>query len=132
MVQFDAIKRFSTSQLKPRLPLYAQGIATFFHIIWCYVFIRKLDWKMTGAAISLNLTYFINMLVLDWLIKVSPDFKNTVVSHDKRSFTGWKEYFRVGIFGAILECLGWWNLNLCFLFSGYLGIDQIAVQVIIT
>ena len=43
----------------------------------------------------------------------------------------WKEYLSVGIYGAILECLGWWNLHVCFLFSGYLGVREVATQVVI-
>jgi Na+-driven multidrug efflux pump len=30
-----------------------------------------------------------------------------------------------------LECLGWWNLNIVFLFAGYLSVTSIAAQVII-
>lgn len=132
MVQFDATKRFSSSQLKPKLPLIAQLIATFFHVIWCYLFIKKWDYGIYGAAFAINITYFMNMFILDWLVAQSPQFKLTKIPHDRRSFTGWDEYFRIGLYGAMLECLGWWNLNICFMFSGYLGVRQIAVQVIIT
>jgi MATE family multidrug resistance protein len=38
---------------------------------------------------------------------------------------------RIGLYGAILESLGWWNLHICFLFSGYLGTDSIATQVVV-
>lgn len=86
---------------------------------------------ITGAAIAINLTYFINMIILDLLIFFSPDFTQTKIPHDHRSFTEWPEYFRIGIFGALLECLSWWNLNICFMFSGYLGVREIAIQVII-
>lgn len=37
----------------------------------------------------------------------------------------------IGWYGALLECLSWWNLNICFMFSGYLGVSQIATQVVI-
>lgn len=122
MIQFDATKRFSSSQLKPNLPLYAQMLATIFHILFCYLFIKVMDWGISGAAIALNITYFLNMYILDNLIKLSPEFQKTWLRHDQRSFTEWNEYFRIGLYGAMLECLGWWNLNICFMFSGYLGV----------
>jgi Na+-driven multidrug efflux pump len=37
----------------------------------------------------------------------------------------------LGISGALQECLGWWNLNICFLFSAYLSTDNTAAQVVL-
>lgn len=30
-----------------------------------------------------------------------------------------------------MECLGWWNLNICFLFTAYLSTDNTAAQVVL-
>lgn len=106
-------------------------ISTFFHIVWCNIFIAILDLKIVGAAISLNLTFFLNMFIIDFWISQSSDFEQTWISHDGRSFEGWGEYLSVGLYGALLECLGWWNLNICFMFSGYLGVTSTATQVVI-
>jgi len=80
---------------------------------------------------SLNLTYLLNMIILDFWISSSAEFKDTWVSIDERTYQEWPVYMRIGFYGAILECLGWWNLNICFLFSGYLGTASIAAQVVI-
>ena len=77
---------------------------------------------IVGAALSLNITYFVNLVILDVLITMSPTFAGTIIPHDQRSFSGWNEYFSIGLYGALLECLGWWNLNICFMFSGYFGV----------
>jgi len=131
MCQFDASKRFASSQFKTKLPLYCQLISTFFHGFWCYYFIKVLDMKLVGAAISLNLTNLINLILLDSLMSFSGEFQETLVPYDWRSFKDWKGYMDIGLFGALLECLGWWNLDICFLFSGYLGVDTIATQVVV-
>jgi hypothetical protein len=73
----------------------------------------------------LNMTYILNMVALDLWIRFSKDFEGTVVSHDARSLQEWPVYLRIGLYGAILECLGWWNLHICFIFSGYLGTLEI-------
>lgn len=86
-----------------------------------------MEYGIVGAAMSLNLTYIMNSVILDVLIATSADFAHTMVSHDQRSFSGWEDYFSIGLYGALLECLGWWNLNICFMFSGYFGVRQIAV-----
>jgi len=71
------------------------------------------------------------MLLLDGLIARREDFKETWIPNDGRVMQEWASYFKVGMYGAILECLGWWNLHICFLFSGYLGVVEIATQVVI-
>jgi Na+-driven multidrug efflux pump len=82
--------------------------------------------EILGAALSLTITHYTNLIILDKWIGSREDFKETWIKHDERSKTEWGPYFKVGIFGALLECLGWWNLHICFLFSGYLGVNQIA------
>lgn len=37
---------------------------------------------IVGAALSLNLTYFMNLIILDALIATSPEFAATKVAHD--------------------------------------------------
>lgn len=78
-----------------------------------------------------NITYFVNLIVIEIMIRNSPDFEQTFIPIGKDAFTGWGEYMSIGLYSATLECLGWWNLNICFLFSGYLGTTEIAAQVVI-
>ena len=97
----------------------------------CNIFIRILDLGVLGAAISLNLTWFSNMIILDYWMSVSGDFEESLVKIDNRAFKGWCSYLSIGFFSAILECLGAWNLNICFLFSGYLGVTSIDTQIVV-
>lgn len=71
------------------------------------------------------------MLIIEYWVRSSHEFEDTWIKHDSRSFTEWREYMSIGWYGALLECLSWWNLNICFMFSGYLGVSQIATQVVI-
>ena len=82
--------------------------------------------KIRGIAMALNCTYFVNLIILEILIRCSETFKDTYIPLSADSFTCWGEYLTIGIYSALLECLGWWNLNICFLFSGYLGIAETA------
>ena len=91
-------------------------------MFWCYLFINYYDLRIAGAAMALNLTYFINLTTLEILVRSSESFKDTYISIDSRAFKGWYDYLEVGFYSAILECLTWWNLNICFMFSGYLGV----------
>ena len=68
---------------------------------------------------------------MDYYLTNGTYFKDTYVKSDERTYTEWGEYMRIGFYGALQECLIWWNLNICFMFSGYLGVTEIATQVII-
>lgn len=61
----------------------------------------------------------------------SEAFEKTYIALDSRAFELWGEYLEIGWYGALLECLTWWNLHICFMFSGYLGVTETAAQVAI-
>ena len=73
------MKRFASSQLKNNLVLIAQLIATVLHFVWCYLFIKVYDLKIEGAAFALNLTYIINWVSLEVLIRSSESFNETYI-----------------------------------------------------
>lgn len=81
---------------------------------------------MYGACIAYNITNLFNMAILQLWILTSSEFEKARVGLDMRAFDEWGEYLRIGLNGAFLECLGWWNLNICFLFSAYLETDSTA------
>lgn len=82
--------------------------------------------KVKGAAFALSLTYFINLGLLEIFVRRSAAFAETYVTVDKQAFERWGEYLEVGWYSAVLESLSWWNLHICFLFSGYLGVNEAA------
>jgi hypothetical protein len=61
-----------------------------------------MEYGMFGAALSMNLTCFLNMVILDLLIYRSASFKNIILPHDKRSFSEWDVYLECGMYGAFL------------------------------
>ena len=114
MIQFDATKRFCTSQLQTYQPFVSQFASSMLHIGWCYYFIVYWDLQIRGAAIAMNITYFLNFIFLEVWITTSEAFvDNWIHYHNGSGFSAWRQYFKVGWYGAILECLGWWNLNIC-------------------
>lgn len=113
-------------------PFVSQFASSILHFIWCYYFIVYWDLQIRGAAIAMNITYFLNFIFLEiWITSSDAFIDNWHNYHSGSGFSAWRQYFKVGWYGAILECLGWWNLNICFLFSGYLGVAQIAAQVVV-
>jgi Na+-driven multidrug efflux pump len=86
--QFDSSRRFLCSQYKNSIPVVTQIITTFLHLLWCYIFILKLEMREVGAAIALNITYILNMVITDAIIRYQKDteFKDMVFFYDETVF----------------------------------------------
>jgi Na+-driven multidrug efflux pump len=39
------------------------------HLLWCYIFIQVCGLREYGAAIATNITYILNMILCDELLK---------------------------------------------------------------
>lgn len=43
----------------------------------------------------------------------------------------WGAYLRVGIPGAFMLCFEWWAFELLAIFTGYMGVEALAAEVVI-
>ena len=88
MGQFDATKKFLSSQQKSDIPVWTQVITTILHFIWCLTFIRWLNMKEVGAAIATNLTYILNMVIADvWIrFRANTEFEHMIFFYDSSIF----------------------------------------------
>ena len=62
---FDATRKFMSAQFESRLPVYVQLVTLILHILWCYLFIYVWDGREVGAALATNITYILNMVLID-------------------------------------------------------------------
>ena len=68
MGQFDATKKFLSSQQLSRIPVVTQIFTTILHLLMCWLFIKEWKMKEVGAAIATSLTYILNMVISDiWI-----------------------------------------------------------------
>lgn len=102
------------------------------HFVWCHLFIVELEWGMLGAALGTNLTYLSNMILTDFVIYRSSTFDRTRAPLFSSSlFSNWWDYLRIGIPGACMLCFEWWAFEFLAVFSGYMGVAQLAAEVVI-
>ena len=80
MGQFDSTKKFLSSQLKNKIPVIVQLFTTVLHILWCHLFIYKANMRENGAALATNITYILNMVISDGIIRLrkNGEFKDMV------------------------------------------------------
>lgn len=84
-----------------------------------------------GAAMALNLTYISNMVISDIWMSMSQECSLTLVKWDKSALTEWGSYLRVGVPGACMLCFEWWAFEILAIFTGYMGVEALAAEVVI-
>ena len=135
--QFDATKRFLSAQYSTDIPVWTQLITTIFHFLWCWLFIWKMDGREKGAAIATNITWIMNMLICDCVIrykkhyKEDPDLTQMIRFYDMSVFRDINVYLKIGIPNMLMLCCEWWIFEILTIFSGLLGVTQLATEVVI-
>ena len=136
MGQFDATKKFLSSQQKTMIPVVVQLISTPLHILWGWLFIRHMDMREVGGAIATNLTYIMNMIMADIWIRATADstFPDMVFWYRSEDLCNWSEictYLKIGVPGMFMLCFEWWAFELLAIFSGLLSVTDLAAEVVI-
>jgi len=135
--QFDATKRFLSAQYSTDIPVWTQLFTTILHFLWCWLFIWKMDGREKGAAIATNITWILNMILCDFTIrykkhyKEDPDFKHMIKFYDMSVFRDINVYLKIGIPNMLMLCCEWWIFEILTIFSGLLGVTQLATEVVI-
>lgn len=73
------------------------------------------------------------MLLSDALLHFHSDFELTRgKSFSARTiFSGWFDYLRIGLPGAMMLCFEWWAFEILAVISGWIGVQALAAEVII-
>jgi MATE family multidrug resistance protein len=100
--------------------------------LWCYIFISKLGLREYGAAIATNITFILNLIICDiWIKLEKKKYGKQWFAFNSDSFKDLGGFLQVGIPGALMLCFEWWAFELLALFSGYMGTEYIASEVIV-
>ena len=128
---FDATRKFMSAQLEVMIPLYIQAVTLVIHLIICWLFVAKLGMRDTGAALATDITYILNMVLIDIVCWRSEKYKESWTLPDSRVFENICHYIKVGIPGACMLCFEWWCFELLAIFSGLMSVEALAAEVII-
>jgi len=91
------------------------------------LFINVYDGKEKGAAIATNITWILNMVIADIVIrykkyKEDEDLKHMIKFYDMSVFNDVKVYLKIGIPNMLMLCCEWWIFEILTIFSGLLGV----------
>ncbi|EYU44602.1 hypothetical protein MIMGU_mgv1a022553mg [Erythranthe guttata] len=96
----------------------------------CWAFVFKFDLGSGGAALSIGISYWFNIVVLVLYVKCSSTCKKTRSSLSRDVFATTREFFRFAVPSAVMVCLEWWSFELVILLSGMLPNPQLETSVL--
>ena len=82
--------------------------------------------RETGAAISTNLTFILNMLICDTWIRFdkNKELKDMIFFYDLTIFKKKQllNYLKIGVPGMRMVCFEWWAFEILAIFTGYISV----------
>lgn len=127
---FDMKKRFLNCMSITWVPMFAQVVATLFHILWCYLFAEVFDFGVQGLGVATLLSDLILVIVIESFSLMVPIVNDTRASLDKYALQGWMEYFHYGVPAAVSRCAALWAFELLMFLSGIMGVREQAALTI--
>lgn len=80
----------------------SSGITTLVHILVCWFLVFKSGLGSNGAALSIAISYWINVLLLMIYIKFSPTCKKTWIGLSKEAFRDVIDFLRLAVPSAVM------------------------------
>ena len=88
------------------------------HIGICYLFVHTFGLGLQGAAIALNINYFVNLTSFVIFTYKSSQTKKTLAPWGRESFRGFTEILKYGIPSGAQLFLDWGSFEVLAIFIG--------------
>ncbi|ESR43948.1 hypothetical protein CICLE_v10013864mg, partial [Citrus x clementina] len=100
------------------------------HILLCWVLVFKADFGSTGAALSISMSYWFNVIILALYMRHSPSCTKTRTLISKEILPCMKEFTAFALPSVFMFCLEWWFYEILILLSGLLPNPKLETSVI--
>ena len=126
---FDLTRRFLNCFKTTWVPMFCQVIIIALHLFWCHLFVHRFQWDLRGLALAQNLTSFTMFLSSTIIVNCESATKHALVWLDQAVlWTGWKDYFAMGVPITAITLAEHWAWQLLVIMSGILGVSQQAIM----
>ncbi|KAI3765880.1 hypothetical protein L2E82_15926 [Cichorium intybus] len=112
--------RFLQTQNNTKPLMISTGFASLLHVLCCWILVSKLGFGSSGAALSVAIAYWINVLILGIYIKFSHTCERTWLGFSKYGVRDLAGFLVLGIPSALMVCLEHWSYEFLVLISGIL------------
>jgi len=126
----EAFKRYLQAQGITKPSLYITLLTIIINIISQYILVIVLKLGFIGSPIATIISLWNSPIVMLLYMLFTKIYKNTWGGFTIEAFYGLWEYLKLGIPGAFMVCLEWWNFEVTVLEAGYLGANSIDAHVI--
>lgn len=131
--QFDCSMRFLGAQYINKIPIYTQLFSTSLHVLWCYIFVQRMNLGELGVALAINITYFLNMAITDALLRYKTErFGDMIFWYDESSFTNLGPYVTLAFQGMLLSIAEFSIFDVLNVVAGTISVQAAAAQSIST
>ncbi|KAF2311461.1 hypothetical protein GH714_023247 [Hevea brasiliensis] len=96
------------------------GITSLVHLLICWTFIFRFGFGNEGAALSIAISYWTNVLILAIYVKFSPTCQNTWTGFSRAGTKNLLSFLKLGIPSALMVCLELWSYEFLVIMSGLL------------
>ncbi|XP_012079981.1 protein DETOXIFICATION 16 [Jatropha curcas] len=112
------------------LPLVlSTGVTSLVHVFLSWTFIFRLQLGNIGAALSVAVSYWINVLILAMYIKLSPTCQKTWTGFCSEGAKNLLSFLKLGIPSALMVCLEFWSYEFLVFMSGLLPNPKLELSV---
>ncbi|KAF8091626.1 hypothetical protein N665_0441s0033 [Sinapis alba] len=112
------------------LPLFLSSFgALCFHIPFCWLLVYKLRFGTVGAALSIGVSLWFNVVLLWFFVRDSALYRETKNLQAQEIFSSMKQFISLAIPSAMMTCLEWWSFEILLLLSGLLPNSKLETSV---
>ncbi|KAJ8562976.1 hypothetical protein K7X08_031428 [Anisodus acutangulus] len=113
------------------IPLLISSCLTIaIHVPLCWFLVYQSGLKNIGAALSMDVSLWMNVAILASYMRYSPACEKTRVPISWEIFDGMKEFFKFAIPSAVMICLEGWSFEIIIVLSGLLPNPQLETSVL--
>ncbi|KAK8714637.1 hypothetical protein V6N13_041988 [Hibiscus sabdariffa] len=126
----QCVLRFLRTQNNIFPMVLSSGITTLIHIFMCWALVFGVGLGSKGAALAGSVSYWINVLMLGFYIKLSPSCAQTWTSFSKESLQEILPFLRLAVPSAVMVCLESWSFQILVFLSGLLPNPELETSVL--
>uniref|UniRef100_A0A0D9WQ04 Protein DETOXIFICATION n=1 Tax=Leersia perrieri TaxID=77586 RepID=A0A0D9WQ04_9ORYZ len=106
------------------------GATALCHFVVCWVLVYGVGLGSKGAALSIAVSYWINVVILAVYVRVSGSCKKTWTGFSMEAFRDALSFLRLAVPSALMVCLEMWSFELIVLLSGLLPNPKLETSVL--
>ncbi|XP_021291987.1 protein DETOXIFICATION 16-like [Herrania umbratica] len=126
----QCLLRFLRTQNNVFPMVLSSGITTLIHIFVCWILVFKFGLGNKGAALAGSISYWINVLMLAFYMKLSPSCAETWTSFSRESMHEIFAFLSLAVPSTVMVCLENWSFQLLVFLSGLLPNPELETSVI--